>query len=244
MLSCRLSSLILLLVLFACQQSPSTTASDSAQTDQPTIPATDSFLIRHEAEILAFEESDRKQKPLMGFCLFTGSSSVRLWRTLARDLSPLPVLNRGFGGSTFRELTHYFDRLVSPYRPKMIVVYEGDNDIVDPNTSPADVLASLDTFRMKRDERFPHTTIYMLAIKPSPSRRVLLPKARETNALFQAYCDTARNVEYLDVFTPIMTHDSAINGLFFTGDSLHMNQEGYDAWSEVIRAPLLERYAQ
>lgn len=236
---------LLTLIIFSSCQSDGTSSTPTAEsTSIVEEPAIDSFLIRHERDILAYEEQDRQNKPLIGFCLFTGSSSVRLWQGIVPDLGPLPVLNRGFGGSTFRELNHYFDRLVVPYRPKMIVVYEGDNDIVDPDVSPADVLAELDTFRMKRDARLPLATIYMMAIKPSPSRRVLLDKAKETNALFQAYCDTAENVEYLDVFNPIMLDENTINGSYFTGDSLHMNQEGYDAWTAAIKETLLARYAQ
>ena len=237
-------SLLLLIALSSCQES---TPPSAPEAEVPVVveePAVDSFLIRHEREILAFEEQDRAQKPLMGFCLFTGSSSVRLWQRIVPNLSPLPVLNRGFGGSTFRELNHYFDRLVVPYRPKMIVVYEGDNDIVDPDVNPEEVLAELDLFRKKRDERLPLATIYMMSIKPSPSRRILLDKAIETNALFEAYCDTADNVEYLDVFSPIMVDETTINGSYFSGDSLHMNQSGYDAWSEAIKETLLARYAQ
>lgn len=231
------------LIVCGCNDS-ATQSSDSSTQELETATVVDSFLIRHEAEVLAYEQEDRRQRPVTGICLFTGSSSVRLWQKIRVDLQPLPVLNRGFGGSTFRELNHYFDRLVLPYRPKMVVVYEGDNDIVDPDTSPEDVLHELHEFRLKRDQQLPSTHIYMMAVKPSPSRRVLLEKARETNQLITAYCDTASNVSYLDVFSPIMKSDGTINGAFFGPDSLHMNQAGYDAWAEEILEPLLAAYAK
>lgn len=237
-------TLALAFLLISCEESsdPSETVADiKTESIESEV---DSFLFKLEPEILAYEAEDKTARLVTGVCLFTGSSSLRLWQKMRFDLRPLPVLNRGFGGSTFRELNYYFDRLVLPYRPRMVVLYEGDNDIVDPDTSPEDVLKELHTFRLKRDKQLPSMHIYMMAVKPSPSRRVLLDKAKETNALFQAYCDTASNVSYLDVFSPIMTQSGDINGAFFGPDSLHMNQAGYDAWADAILDTLLAAYAK
>ncbi|MDP5170048.1 MAG: GDSL-type esterase/lipase family protein [Bacteroidia bacterium] len=236
---------LLLLSTWACTPSSSETESQATADAQPEqVQEIDSTLIRFEAEVLKFEQSDKVKRPVKGVCLFTGSSSVRLWRDLEGDVKPLPVINRGFGGSTFRELNHYFDRLVVPYRPKLVVVYEGDNDLVDGQTSPEEILAQLDLFRRQADDKIPYAKLFMLAIKPSPSRRVLLDKVEETNALFRAYCDTSERVTYLDIFSPMMLPDGRIDGSLFGGDSLHMNDKGYQVWADVIVEPLLEAYAK
>ena len=65
-----------------------------------------------------------------------------MWKTVAEDMAPMPVINRGFGGSTMPDLIHYADRVIYPYKPKGILVYEGDNDITSDDTSPEDVLAN------------------------------------------------------------------------------------------------------
>src|SRR5437773_482564 len=70
-----------------------------------------------EAEIRAFEAADAKARPAPGGVLFVGSSSIRLWKTLAEDFSGVPVINRGFGGSQVRHSTLYADRIVLPYKP-------------------------------------------------------------------------------------------------------------------------------
>src|SRR4030095_13498966 len=59
--------------------------------------ATDSE--KWEKDIAAFETADRGQPPKKGAILFIGSSSIRLWKTLAEDFPQHRVLNRGFGGS-------------------------------------------------------------------------------------------------------------------------------------------------
>src|SRR5262245_57010070 len=78
-------------------------------------------------EIQAFEASDKTNPPPQHGILFIGSSSIRLWKTLAADFPGRPVINRGFGGSQIIDSVNYFDRLVLPYHPKLIVFYAGGN---------------------------------------------------------------------------------------------------------------------
>ncbi len=59
---------------------------------------------------------------------FYGSSSIRLWSTLASDLALPNALNLGFGGSTLEACAWFFERLVVPAAPASLVVYAGDND--------------------------------------------------------------------------------------------------------------------
>jgi hypothetical protein len=54
---------------------------------------------RWEKDIRAFEASDATNRPPEACILFVGSSSIRLWKSLATDFPGLPVVNRGFGGS-------------------------------------------------------------------------------------------------------------------------------------------------
>jgi hypothetical protein len=82
-----------------------------------------------EPAITAFETQDRRQPPKPGQVVFAGSSSIRFWHTLAADMAPIPVLNRGFGGAHLRDVLRYADRIVTPYRPQAVVVYAGENDL-------------------------------------------------------------------------------------------------------------------
>ena len=82
-----------------------------------------------EAEISAFEQADLSSPPPAKPFLFVGSSSIRVWPDLAGDFPDYPVMNRGFGGSEMSDVLYYFDRIVAPYNPAMILVYEGDNDL-------------------------------------------------------------------------------------------------------------------
>ena len=118
----------------------------SGQIAAPASPALD--LAQWEPEIRAFEEADRQSTPATGGIVFAGSSSIRLWKTMADDFAGLPVLNRGFGGSQIREVTAFADRIVIPYRPRLIVFYCGSNDVVSGRAVP-DVVGDLQAFVAK-----------------------------------------------------------------------------------------------
>src|SRR3954462_9550686 len=123
---------------------------------------------RFESEITAFEAHDHKNAPPINPILFVGSSTIRLWQT-ADAFPDLPVINRGFGGSTIDDVNHYADRIVFKYKPHVIVFYSGDNDLAAGRT-PERVFNDFVTFANSVHERLPDTRLIYLAIKPSIDR--------------------------------------------------------------------------
>jgi hypothetical protein len=67
-----------------------------------------------ERAIRRFEKNDRRCFPPEGVIVFTGSSSIRFWKSLQTDMAPLSVVNRGFGGAQIHDVTHYVRRIVTP----------------------------------------------------------------------------------------------------------------------------------
>ena len=105
-------------------------------------------LAKWEPEIRAFEASDRTNPPAKHAILFVGSSSIRLWKTLAKDFPNARVINRGFGGSRIADSTAFADRIIFPYEPRTIVFYAGDNDLAEGRT-PEQVAADYQAFVCK-----------------------------------------------------------------------------------------------
>src|SRR5580704_17074592 len=120
-----------------------------------------------EPEIRAFEASDRTNSPPKHAILFVGSSSIRLWKTLAHDFPGEPVINRGFGGSRIADSTALADRIIFPYEPRTIVFYAGDNDMAEGRTTEQ-VAADYQVFVQTVRARLPETRIAFISIKPSP----------------------------------------------------------------------------
>ena len=174
--------------------------------------------------------------------LFAGSSSIVFWRSLAEDMAPLTVLNRGFGGSQMFELNMFRDRIVTPYEPRAVLVYEGDNDVAA-GKQPAEILAEYRDFVDHLKERLPNTDVYFIAVKPSVRRAHLWSTMVEVNDALQALADEHDHVQFLDTSTPMLSEDGTVMDGLLVEDGLHMNANGYAIWADVIKPVLMSSYA-
>ena len=187
-----------------------------------------------EQTAAVFDAADREHAPPPGGVLFVGSSSIRLWDSLQNDFAALPVvINRGFGGSKLSDCVHHLDRLVFPYRPRLVLVYAGDNDLAAGRTAD-DILARFKAFAEGVHAELPETRIAFISIKPSPARAALIPEVRRANALVRDYAATLPNTEFIDVFTPMLGIDGRPRTELFREDALHLNARGYELWRTVI----------
>jgi len=203
----------------------------------PTTNAQQSTENKWEPEIQQFENSDKKDPPPRGAVLFVGSSSIRMWKSLTEDLPGIKVINRGFGGSEIADSTFYVDRIVTPYRPRMIVFYAGDNDLFDGKT-PQQVLDDYKAFISRVRLKLPSTKIAFISIKPSPARASIIDRMRQANDLIRTYSSHDKSLLFIDVFTPMLGKDGNPRPELFGVDKLHMNRQGYELWKTVL-APYL-----
>ena len=185
------------------------------------------------ADMARFAAEDAATPPPAHPVVFTGSSSVRLWTTLAVDFPAVPVLNRGFGGSHVRDAVWHADEVALRYRPRRILIYAGDNDLFDGRT-PQQVLADFQAFVARVRRVLPSTPVAFIAIKPSPSRAHLLAAQREANALVRAYAGREPRVDYIDVFTPMLDAAGQPRAELFVDDRLHLNRAGYALWRGIV----------
>jgi lysophospholipase L1-like esterase len=192
-----------------------------------------------ENEIKAFEQSDRTSPPPKDAVLFLGSSSIRLWKTLERDMPGVKVINRGFGGSHIEHSVRYADRIALPYRPKLIVFYAGDNDVFA-GKSPNRVLDDFKAFVAKVRGGLPRTKILYVSMRPTVARWHLRGRQWLADQMIRDYADAEPNVEYVDVVPTLLGPDGKPRADYLVADKLHLNADGYRAWTAVIR-PAVER---
>lgn len=190
---------------------------------------------RFEPEVLKFEALDRRLPPPPRPILFVGSSSIRLWTNLPTSIQARPVINRGFGGSRFKDLLRFFNRLVLPYGPSVLVVYEGDNDLAEGQT-PAEIAQDLAVFLDRAETELRGTAIVLLTVKPSPSRKHLLEAQMEFNQRLKTMAAARQRVRVVDVASPLLDSHGKPDPRFFGADQLHLNADGYEAW----RKPVLD----
>lgn len=190
-----------------------------------------------EADIAAFEAQDKIAPPARGGVVFVGSSSIRLWSTLAQDFPGVATLNRGFGGSEIRDSTRYASRLIAPHKPRLVLLYAGDNDLMNGRT-PRQVEKDFVAFVKRVRQQTPDARIAFISIKPSPSRAQLLDQVRDANRRIARAAATLKGVDFIDVFTPMLDAAGQPRPELFVEDMLHLNAEGYRLWTRVV-APYL-----
>ena len=187
--------------------------------------------------IQKLEAEDAAQPPVPGGVLFVGSSSIRLW-DLEKYFPGLPVVNRGFGGSEICDSVYYFDTLVAKHQPKTVVFYAGDNDVAG-GKKAAQVLRDFRAFDAKLEEELPSTRLIYISIKPSIARWELAAEMRRANCLICSQCRADPNrLTYLDIWCPMLDEQCQPRKELFAGDGLHLNDEGYQLWSGLVKRQL------
>jgi lysophospholipase L1-like esterase len=194
---------------------------------------------RFEKAIVAFEAADQISPPPQDAILFVGDSQFTRWKTIHEDLKGYTVINRGFGGSRMSDLLHYVDRIVIPYRPRLIVVNEGGNDIHAGRT-PEALLADFKAFVAKVQRALPHTRIALSGLQPSPARWEQADIRRRFNVMLRAYVATQENVVYVDLFDAYLGADGKPREDLFVADRLHHSAAGYAVRVRVMREILGE----
>lgn len=194
---------------------------------------------RFEKDIQAFEAADSKNPPPQDAILFIGSSGIRMWKTLAQDFPEYKVINRGFGGSQIADSVYYADRIVIPYKPRLIVLRAGTNDIAA-GKKPEQVAADYKAFVKKVREKLPQTRIVFMSLNPSPVRWANAEKEQKTNQLIRDYiaAHENENLDYIDSFTPMLGSDGKPRPELYAADRLHNTPEGYKLWVSLVKPHL------
>ena len=140
------------------------------------------------------------------------------------------------------DLLHFFSDLVTPYRPRLILVYEGDNDLAS-GRSREDILVSFNQFLHRCRMEVAGVPVVILAVKPSPVRRSLLKTQRELNASLQRLAQGQEQVYFIDTFSPLLDSHGLPRPDYYQSDNLHLSPLGYSVWKKVI-GDFLEEHRQ
>ena len=160
-------------------------ASGASQAQKPAL------MERFEKQVQEYEASDAKSPPPSGAILFAGDSQFFRWKTIHEDLAGYTLINRGIDSFQFPDLIRYVDRLVLPYRPRLIVLHVGGNDVHNGRT-PDQLLADFRSFVTLVRARLPDVRIVYSSITPGPGRWDEAPQRVVAN---RAHPGVHRNAE-------------------------------------------------
>lgn len=194
----------------------------------------------YEQDVAALVEQTRAGPASRGGVVFVGSSSIRLWSTLAADMQPLVVAQHGFGGAKLADVEYYADRLVNPFAPRAVVVFAGTNDLTPgASKSPQVLLETWQRFVARVRAGLPDVPIYFIGITPSPLRWAIWADAQETNRLVREWHATDPTLHYIETGPSLLGADGEPDPDNYRFDGLHLSAQGYAIWAELIRPRLL-----
>ncbi len=198
--------------------------------------------MKERVDLTRFEEEVaellKRQEP-KGAVVCYGSSTFTVWGhdKLKADMSPIEVVNRGFGGSTAHEAMVYYDKLVKPLSPKKIVWYEGDNDIASGYTTDEIMEISCSVWDMIRAD-FPGIEIVILTVKKSIARREFWEKIDDINSAYLEYATEHDDMKIVDHNTITIDENGQAVEDIYVEDMLHFNEKGYLKLKELIKTAI------
>lgn len=194
---------------------------------------------RFDKEVAGILDREASSPPAQGGILFIGSSNIRKW-PLKTGFPDLALINHGFGGSQTTDCTYFFDKLVTPFHPKLLVFHAGGNDLSAGRT-PEEIAADVEAFIKKAHAELPDTRIIYIGLFPAPVRWQLEDKYHQTTKLLKPMLKKEK-VTFIDPEKPLLSSAGEIRPEIYESDRLHLNPQGYEIMTKLI-APYIKRAA-
>ncbi len=192
-----------------------------------------------KADIEKLEAKDQEEEHSADSILFLGSSSIRMWDTIAEDMYPYPVIRRGYGGSKFRDVSVFAERLIWPHRFRAVVIFVG-NDVKgeEGDATPEEVAGWFEYIVGVAKLVEPKAPVFCLEVFPCESRWAAWPKIQKSNAALAEACARLDGVYFIPQANGYLGPDGKPIPELYREDRLHMSPMGYRMWSGVIKSHL------
>ncbi len=195
-------------------------------------------LEKYEPAIRDYEKLDQSEIAGEHDILFLGSSSIRLWESMAEDLKPWPVVRRGYGGAKFSDLAVFAPRLLKAHHPRAVAIYVG-NDITgnaNEDKTPEEIVHLFESVVASIQKQHAAAEIFLIAITPTPKRFAAWPQTKKANASLKQACERGNRLHFIETESYYLTSDGNPKPELFREDRLHQNVDGYKLWSSIIRS--------
>ncbi|MBW6480884.1 MAG: hypothetical protein K0B37_15750 [Bacteroidales bacterium] len=183
--------------------------------------------------IVRYECQDSVSMPEPGGILLLGSSSFTIWQDVQDYFPGRNIVNRGFGGSQMCDVLYFKERLILPYQPVQIILYEGENDIAL-GKMPETIFLELVQLVNWTKTQFPDIRISVLSMKPSPRRWEFKETMLEMNRKLKQYARETESIDFINIWDPLLGSDGKPVDDNYLDDLLHLNANGYKIWQKAI----------
>lgn len=180
------------------------------------------------------------QNPLReGQMVFFGNSITQAgeWQQYFPEAD---VANRGISGDNTQGMLARIDEIIAG-KPKKFFILVGINDVSQSLTN-AVILRNYSRIIERLQSQSPETEIFIQSVLPFNTiqfNRYARLKGKEAQVLSLnmglRQLAASKKVEFINLF-PIFADDNGSLRKEFTADGLHLNQEAYRLWANIIRS--------
>jgi len=187
----------------------------------------------------ALETKDQTEEHPDDSILFIGSSSIRLWKDIAEDMSPYHPIQRGYGGARWTDVAVFAERLITPHEFRAVVFFVG-NDIVGGKNdrTPEEVVQLFANVHGKVRNHNPDASVFYVAVTPTESRLRAWPMIKRGNSLVRKFCQQQENTYFIGTESIYLDQHGKPRPELFRTDKLHLSREGYIRWGAAITSQL------
>jgi lysophospholipase L1-like esterase len=213
---------------------------------------------RFEDRILAYESRPLEEETgkilFYGHSLFTrcswitkaGKDNPKLADEVRMKDGSLAIVNHGFGTSSADDLLYYYPRMVRPYKPRVLVLATGGNDIGN-GYSPEDIMQILARIIDWSQADFPGIPIYCVGpcptLKGKGVKDYATKKRDEFDDILETYCAKKEGVTYISMVNQPFFYENAedvgdrhkVREDIYAADRGHLNPKGYAMFMDFIR---------
>ena len=173
--------------------------------------------------------------------MLAGSSSIEFWTSSKEDLEPVVSYNHGIGGTTIEEWdTKLNQRLVYPYKPKMVVYYVGINNVINTSQTASEIWNNLKNFFDHTHEALPNTKVQYIMMNLIPGYKNKFDTINAVNANVVEYQKSNTWLTLINPGTALLKENGEPNAAYFRTDGLHLSYYGYVVWGAIIKESIVE----
>lgn len=160
--------------------------------------------------------------------------------------------NRGIGGFTSETLLWICDEAVIKYKPSLVYISVGTNDLGNTNMrSPREIALNIEKLIRLVRGNLKEVKIMIASTTPCDENKQG-PKAGKclrtnfnisiVNKEIQNICNRYENVEFIDIYSTLLDKISGNIKEIYTTDGLHLTEKGYEKITDIIKPRILQLY--
>ena len=172
--------------------------------------------------------------------MLAGSSSIEFWTSSKQDLDPIVSYNHGIGGTTIEEWDEKLNqRLVYPYKPKMVVYYVGINNVINSKQDAGTIWTNLEKFFNDTHAALPDTKVQYIMMNLIPGYKTYYDVINSVNNQVINYQKSNTWLTLINPGLALLKANGEPNAAYFRTDGLHLSYYGYVVWGAIIKESII-----